>query len=100
MSVDDRLKRLPNLQTTNRVVAQHRIRGVAKSEATNHDVQLALVVILLTVIGKANFLCGEKIGHQVLIVKQNLKHIHFKTGNHRDDAVISGRLALADIQSL
>ena len=83
MPVDDHLKRLTNLQTTNRVVAQHRIRGVAKSEATNHDVQLAPVVILLTVIGKAkrgkgNFQCGEKIRRQVLIVKRNLKHIRFK----------------------
>ena len=83
MPVDDRLKCLTNLQTTNRVVAQHRIRGVAKSEATNHDVRLAPVVILLMVIGKAkrgkgNFRCGEKNRHQVLIVKHNLKHIRFK----------------------
>ena len=83
MPVDDRVTWLTNLQTTDRVVAQHRIRGVAKSEATNHDVRLATVVILLMLIGKAkpgkgNFRYGEKKRHQVLIVKHNIKHIRFK----------------------
>ena len=83
MPVDDRVKCLTKLQTTDRVVAQQRIRSAAKSEATNHDVRLAPVVILLMLIskakrGKGNVRYGEKNRHQVLIVKHNLKHIRFK----------------------
>ena len=84
MPVDDRLKCLNNPQTANGFVSQHRLGGVAKSETANHDVQLTPVVILLRVIGKAkrakgNFLCGEKIRHQVLIAKHNLKDIRFQS---------------------
>ena len=47
---------------------------------------------------QGQFRYGEKNRHQVLIVKHNLKHIRLPE-IIGEDAVISGRLALADNQS-
>ena len=80
MPFDDRLQSLDNMQTANATVTKHRFGRVAKPQAADHDIQLASIATLFTVIGKAqrckgDFRCGEEVRHQMLIAKHNLKNI-------------------------
>jgi hypothetical protein len=75
MPVDHRLQELDHGQRGHARILQHRARGVAQAQATDHHVQACTLQRRQTQSGQRLFRDGERAGHQELVAELDLVHL-------------------------